>query len=143
MAALARYQVGLKHAWRFGESPPIVYALGGVAGALAAAGQWELAARFFGATEAFCERAGLPFGPATMDRQRALGLPEPWQRRGEGCGLDDPLRAALAGKTATLLAALPDPEEAEHLWALGRMLPEAAAIAEALLLAEGLEGETR
>jgi tetratricopeptide (TPR) repeat protein len=143
MAALARYQVGLKHAWRFGESPPIVYALGGVAGALAAAGQWELAARFFGATEAFCERAGLPFGPATMDRQRALGLPEPWQRRGEGCGLDDPLRAALAGKTTTLLAALPDPEEAEHLWALGRMLPEAAAIAEALLLAEGLEGETR
>jgi hypothetical protein len=138
VAALVHYQVGLKHAWRFGESPPIVYALGGVAGALAATGNWELAARFFGATEALCEQSGLPFGPATMDRQRALGLPEPWQRGTEGCGLDDPLRTALVGKTITRLAALPDPKEAEVLWATGRMLPAAAAVAEALALSNKL-----
>jgi predicted ATPase len=93
--ALTRYQTGLRHAWRFGEMPPVVYALGGVAGALAALGRWSEAARLFGATEALCERTGLPFGPATMDRQRALGLPEPWLRAAEPVGLDEPLRTAV------------------------------------------------
>jgi tetratricopeptide (TPR) repeat protein len=74
-AALSRYQVGLRHAWQFGEAPPIVYALSGVAGALAAAGRWELAARLFGATEALCERSGLPFGPAAMDPTTRPGSP--------------------------------------------------------------------
>jgi predicted ATPase/DNA-binding CsgD family transcriptional regulator len=132
VAALDRYQVGLRHAWHFGETPPIAYALGGVAGALAAAGRWELAARYFGATEVLCERSGLPFGPATMDRQRALGLPEPWQRRTEPYGLETPLRDALAGRETTSLAALPDLEAAHLHWASGRMLPTAEAVAAAL-----------
>jgi DNA-binding CsgD family transcriptional regulator len=126
--------LGLTHAWHFGEVPPIVYALGGVAGALAAAGQWEQAARFFGVTEALCERSGLPFGPASMDRQRALGLPEPWQRGDASCGLDDPLRAALAGTTTTVLTAVPDPEGADRLWATGRTVPAGEAVAEALAI---------
>jgi len=130
--ALARYQVGLRHAWYFGETPPIAYALGGVAGSLAAAGRWELAARFFGATEALCERSGLPFGSATMDRQRALGLPEPWQRREEPYGLDTPLRDALAGQATTILAALPDLEAAHLHWTSGRMIPAVEAVATAL-----------
>jgi DNA-binding CsgD family transcriptional regulator len=130
--ALARYQTGLGHAWRFGEMPPVVYALGGVAGALAAAGRWEQAARLFGATEALCERAGLPFGAATMDRQRALGLPEPWQRAGEAVGWDGPMRAALAGSATVALAVLPDPERAAMLWAAGRALDSTEVVAEAL-----------
>jgi DNA-binding CsgD family transcriptional regulator len=134
VAALARYQVGLEHAWRFGEAPPIAYALAGVAGALAGAGQWEIAARLFGATEALCERSGLPFGPAAFDRQRALGLPEPWQRGAEPYGLDAPLREALAGRTTTKLRALPDPETARQLWAEGRTLLAADAVAEALAI---------
>jgi non-specific serine/threonine protein kinase len=134
VSALARYQEGLKHAWRFGEAPPIVYALGGVAGALAAAGRWEMAARLFGATEALCERSGLPFGPAAMDRQRALGLPEPWQRGDEEVGLDAPLRHAVAGRTTTSLTAIPDPEAARQLWNVGRVLTAAEAVAEALAL---------
>jgi DNA-binding CsgD family transcriptional regulator len=129
--ALGHYQRGLRHAWAFGETPPIVYALGGVAGSLAAAGQWERAARLFGATQAMCERAGLPFGPAALDRQRALGLPEPWQQAGESFGLDAPLRAALAGQ-ATTLARVPDPGAGEQHWAAGRLLPAAEAVAEAL-----------
>jgi DNA-binding CsgD family transcriptional regulator len=134
VAALARYQVGLRHAWHFGETPPIAYALGGVAGSLAAAGWWELAARFFGATEALCERSGLPFGSATMDRQRALGLPEPWQRQAEPYGLDAPLRDALAGTVTATLAALPDLEAAQLHWTSGRMLPAAEAVAVALAI---------
>ena len=134
-AALARYQEGLRHAWRFGEAPPIVYALGGVAGALAAAGRWELAARLFGATEALCERSGLPFGPAAMDRQRALGLPEPWQRGEEDVGLDAPLRHALTGRATTTLAAVPDPEAARQpLEQPDERSPAAEAVAEALAL---------
>ena len=131
VAALTHYQLGLRHAWHFGESPPIVYALGGVAGALAATGSWELSARLFGAAEILCEQSGLPFGPATMDRQRALGLPEPWQRGDASCGMDDPLRRALAGKTAALTA-VPDPEGARLHWATGRTLLAAEASAEAL-----------
>jgi DNA-binding CsgD family transcriptional regulator/tetratricopeptide (TPR) repeat protein len=131
-AALAPYQEGLRHAWRFAEAPAVVYALGGVAGTLAASGRWETAARLFGAAEALCERSGLPFGPATFDRQRALGLPEPWQRDEEPYGLEAPLRTALVSAGLPLLAPLPDVHAARRHWAAGRLLAADTAIAEAL-----------
>jgi DNA-binding CsgD family transcriptional regulator len=37
------------------------------------------AARLFGATEAFCDRAGLTFFSDVWTWQRDMGLPEPWQ----------------------------------------------------------------
>jgi DNA-binding CsgD family transcriptional regulator len=132
--ALTRYQTGLRHAWRFGEMPPVAYALGGVAGALAALGRWSEAARLFGATEALCERTGLPFGPATMDRQRALGLPEPWLRAAEPVGLDEPLRTAVRARRGAAHPTLPDPDEAARQWAVGREMSAADAVAAALAL---------
>src|SRR5690606_18797678 len=46
--ALERYQQAVSLAMRFRDSRAIAYALGGVAGTLAAAGNWRAAARLFG-----------------------------------------------------------------------------------------------
>jgi non-specific serine/threonine protein kinase len=129
--ALALYQDATRLAYRFQDTRAIAYALSGVAGTLAAAGRWEQAARLFGAAERFHEQAGLPFNLETMDRQRALGLPEPWLRAGESFGSGQPLRDALKHRVTVKLKQLPDAEAAAWLWADGRSLPIEAAVAEA------------
>jgi DNA-binding CsgD family transcriptional regulator len=133
--ALHWYREGLACAWRFGDVRAAAYALGGVAGTLAAAGCWAAAARLFGAAEAYHEASGLPFDLETMDRQRALGLPEPWQRAGEPFGSGEALRAALRGRVTVALPTIPESDLASRLWAEGRALPVAEAIAEALNVA--------
>jgi DNA-binding CsgD family transcriptional regulator len=131
-AALGHYRNGLVLAQRFHDYRATVYALGGVAGTLAAAGNWRAAARLFGADEALHERAGYHFALETLDRQRALGLPEPWLRAGESFGAGQPLRDALWADRQVSLPPLPDPAAAATLWAHGRGLAMEAAIAEAL-----------
>ena len=131
-AALARYQEALRHAWRFRDTRAIAYALGGVASALAAAGRWESAARLFGAAEALHEQAGLPFDLETMNRQRALGLPEPWQRADDSFGSGQPLRDALGRRVMNVAPAVPDTAAAVRTWGEGRALPLADAVAEAV-----------
>jgi hypothetical protein len=67
-----------------------------------------------------------------MEGQRALGLPEPWQRADESFGVKQQLRDATKGQAAVVLAALPDPRVAEQLWAEGRAIPADHAVSEAL-----------
>ena len=135
-AALARYRDGLSLARRFGDYRATAYALGGVAGTLAAMGRWREAARLFGADEAYHMRGGFHFELETMDRQRALGLPEPWLRAGESFGAGQPLRDALWSSRPVPIPPIPNPETAATLWQEGRGL----TIEEACRLA--LEGDT-
>src|SRR5262245_63325226 len=114
--ALRWYRKGLACAWRFGDTRAASYALGGVAGTLAVSGKWKEAARLFGAAEAFHEKNGIPFDLETMDRQRALGLPEPWQRSSDSFGSGQALRDALQVNETSNLSPLSDPESAARLW---------------------------
>jgi predicted ATPase/DNA-binding CsgD family transcriptional regulator len=136
--ALALYQQGLTSARRFGDVRAMAYALGGVAGALAAAGRWESAARLFGAAEALHRRAGLHFAMETLDRQRALGLPEPWLRADEPFATAQRLREALADRAVNPLPALADPAAAAALWAEGRSL----SLDDAVAAATDAQGQT-
>ncbi len=132
--ALTWYRGALAHAWRFRDTRAVAYALGGIASSLAVAGAWGEAARFFGVTEALHERAGLHFALETMNRQRALGLPEPWQRASEPFGSGQPLRDALGARPDIAIPVVPDLEAAARAWAAGRELPLAQATAEAMTL---------
>jgi non-specific serine/threonine protein kinase len=130
-AALVAYQTALRSAQPFHDTRAIVYALGGVAGTLAASGAWQQAARLFGATEALHDAAGIHFDLETMDRQRALGLPEPWYRAGESFGVGEALHQAL-GDRSVVIPAIRDVDAAAEAWAAGRRLSLEEAIAEAI-----------
>jgi predicted ATPase/DNA-binding CsgD family transcriptional regulator len=130
-AALTHYRASVTQAEAVGDVRTLVRALGGVAGTLAAAGQWERAAPVFGAAAAVCERVGLPFAAETFDRQRALGLPEPWLRAGESFGEDQPLHEALSGRLPPI-PPRPDPAAAARLGAAGSAAPLEEAVAAAL-----------
>jgi DNA-binding CsgD family transcriptional regulator/tetratricopeptide (TPR) repeat protein len=141
-AALATYQNALTHAHHFRDTRATVYALGGIAGALAAAGGWKQAAQLFGASEALHEMAGIHFDLETMDRQRALGLPEPWQRANDPFGAGQSLRDALDNRRTAVLRHVPDPETAARLWAEGRALPLDDAITIAIAAQRGRPSAT-
>ncbi len=66
-----------------------------------------------------------------MDRQRALGLPEPWFRAGDPFGAGQPLHDALWADRECPLPAITDPAAADGLWEAGRTLSfdEATALA--------------
>jgi DNA-binding CsgD family transcriptional regulator/tetratricopeptide (TPR) repeat protein len=130
-AALAAYRAALQAAQQFHDTRGIVYALGGVAGTLAASGAWQQAARVFGATETLHEAAGIHFELETMDRQRALGLPEPWYRAGESFGIGQPLHQVLGDRGAAI-PPISDPDAAAEAWAAGRRLSPEEAVAEAM-----------
>ena len=128
-AALGWYQQSLASAWHYRDMRAVSYAMSGVAASLAVTGQWQTAARLFGATEAIHDTSGFSFALESMDRQRALGLPEPWLRANESFGIGQRLRDVLKPVD---LPPLPDPAEADRLWSLGRALPATDAVAEAL-----------
>jgi predicted ATPase/DNA-binding CsgD family transcriptional regulator len=130
-AALDAYQTAVRLAQGFHDYRAVAYALGGVAGTLAARGRWRDAARIFGATEAMHHSAGIHFDLETMDRQRALGLPEPWQRAADSFGAGQPLRDALKKRGFPVLPRIPDPHTADRLWNEGRSLSVDQAVAEA------------
>ena len=131
-AARAHYRQALSLAIRYHDSRAIAYALGGVAGTLAAAGRWREASRLFGAAEAWHEQTGFHFQLETMDRQRALGLPEPWLRADAPFESGQPLRNALWSHRDVPLPPLPDPTAAAEQWQAGRALSIEDATALAL-----------
>ncbi len=93
--ALHHYRQALELAWRFHDTRTVCFCLGGIGGSLAGMGDYLMAARFLGASEACHARFGYRFEYETMSRQRALGLPEPWARESEPCPPADALRSAL------------------------------------------------
>jgi DNA-binding CsgD family transcriptional regulator/tetratricopeptide (TPR) repeat protein len=130
--ALAAYQEALRHAQGAGDVSELPLALVGIGGTLAAVGRWREAAPLFGATEALCDRTGYPFDEHPFLWQRALGLPEPWQRGDEPFGAGERLRAAVTARGMPALPPIPDPGAAADLWAAGRAAPLDEAIASAL-----------
>ncbi len=131
--ALITYQEALRHAQRGGAvSSGLPLGLAGVAGTLAAAGRWQEAAALFGATEALCDRTGYPFDEESYLTQRALGLPEPWQRGAEPFVAGERLRQVVQARSQSPLPPIPDPTMATTLWAAGRVQPIGEAITAAL-----------
>jgi predicted ATPase/transcriptional regulator with XRE-family HTH domain len=130
--ALGWYQQSLASAWHYRDMRAVAYAMSGVAAALAATGRWQSAARLFGAAEAIHDASGLSFPLESMDRQRALGLPEPWLRAGESFGIGQRLREALQSQRPVSHPPIPDADVADRLWSLGRRLSPEEAIAEVL-----------
>jgi non-specific serine/threonine protein kinase len=130
---------------RSGDLRSQMFGLVAMSGALALAGNWRDAARLFGASESLHERYGYRFVDS-MNVERALGLPEPWLRAGESFGACQPLRDVLWGDRVVGLPPIPDPAAAAALWAAGRDLDIATAVAEALKAGMGPpveEGEER
>ncbi len=130
--ALGYYQHTLEIAWRYHNVRTFTYAIGGIAGCLAALRQIDLAARLFGACEAAHELYGYRFDLATFDRQRALGLPEPWLKEHASFGAFHALHDALWAERANPLPPVPDPAVAAELWGAGRRLSLEEAVTEAL-----------
>jgi DNA-binding CsgD family transcriptional regulator len=102
----------------------VAYALGGVAGALAALRHHELAARLFGASEALHEDLAVPFDVETFDRQRAFGLPEPWAAESSTFGVAQRLREALGNRGASLRRTVMDQAIIDAAWQAGRTMRE-------------------
>ena len=130
--ALPRYQAALEHARRYQEHPCVVAAVAGVARILAVEGRWQEAAQLFGAAEAFCDQRGYPFRDITWQYQRALGLPEPWERDDEPFSSYAAIRAAVVASGAAAFPPLPDPTGAAAHWAAGRGVPIEDAVGYAL-----------
>ena len=128
--AIGLYQESLLLGWRYRNLRSIDYAIGGIAGALAALGKQALAARLFGACESVHLAYGFNFALETFDRQRALGLPEPWARADTDCGEFQHLRESL--RSRPVLPPIADPEAASEQWMAGRQLALETAVAEAL-----------
>jgi non-specific serine/threonine protein kinase len=133
--ALDRYRQALTHARAAGDYRAIVYAIGGVAATLACALQWRVAARLFGAAERLHEQAGLHFQLETWERQRGLGLPEPWFAADQPFGSGRHIRDALWRDRRPPCPPIPDPAAAKALWQEGRTLALSDAIEEALAAA--------
>jgi DNA-binding CsgD family transcriptional regulator len=105
------------------------YVVAAIAGALAASGQHEQAAKLFGASEAEHERIAFTFVSHSWERQRALGLPEPWSGSGQPLGIHETLARVLAGQTAAIRAIQLDPGACQVWWAEGRRMPFESALA--------------
>jgi non-specific serine/threonine protein kinase len=120
--ALALYQEALGPARAFDDYRASVYAMGGVAASLAAGGAWQAAATLFGACEALHRARQVHWELETMDRQRALGLPEPWYGAGTSFGHGQPLHDRLAAGRPNRVPPIPDPEHAARLWREGALL---------------------
>jgi DNA-binding CsgD family transcriptional regulator len=100
-----------------------------MAGSLAALSLDEPAARLFGASES----VQASMGSSTFvhfDRQRALGLPEPWARNDDPPAAYLDLHRALAGKHP--LPPIRDPDAVAAHWQAGRLLSLEQAVTEAL-----------
>ncbi|CAN5725354.1 hypothetical protein BH23CHL4_BH23CHL4_23390 [soil metagenome] len=106
-SAFDLYQQSLKHAWRFGDTRAIGFALGGIAGCLAAAGDWMRAAECFGACKGHFDSTGFWFDVHIMNRQRAFGLPEPWQRAADSFGNEEALASVVRSSWPLAIQPLP------------------------------------
>jgi non-specific serine/threonine protein kinase len=134
LEALNQYQEGLATALGARDVRATALSLAGVAGALAALGHWRDAATLFGATEALCHRSGLSFTEFALERQRAAGLPEPWQRSAESLGWLVRLRERVLECATADPPPIPDAKLADTLWRAGRMMAMDDAVAMALAI---------
>ena len=130
--ALSHYQHALRLAHEIHDFRGSVYAIGGVAATLSTTGQWERAARLFGAAESLFDRAGIHFQLEIMERQRGLGLPEPWFRADEPFGSGQHIHDALWADRKIPFPPIPDPVAAAAQWDAGRGLSLDEAVADAL-----------
>jgi DNA-binding CsgD family transcriptional regulator len=103
-----------------------------IGGLLAAIGRWPEAAWLFGATEAFCEKAGLDFWGGAWQETRAFGLPQPWQGMEAFTGIAARFRARALQHGLHMPPPLPEPAAAATLWTAGGEVPIEEAIANAL-----------
>jgi non-specific serine/threonine protein kinase len=126
------YRDCLALGWRYHNTRALAYGLGAIAGAMAALSRHSTAARLFGASESIHAAFGFPFNADTLDRQRALGLPEPWAREGEPIVVYQNLHRSLSRRPA--LPPIADPDAATREWEAGRLLAPDDAVAEALAL---------
>jgi DNA-binding CsgD family transcriptional regulator len=131
--AFHHYRESLDMGCRHHNLRAVSYALGGMAGALASTSRYAAAARLFGASEALHAACGFDFARETLDRQRALGLPEPWARANTPLTGYQHLQRSLRGKRP--IVAIPLSEAADEHWASGRLLTLEQATAEALTVA--------
>jgi len=104
-------------------------------------GREREAAMLFGAAEAFHGRYGYRFDNETLDRQRALGLPEPWARGNDRFGVWQGLRDALVTRDGPVPTRITDVDAADAEWWSARQLPAEVAVARALAIRAG-EPET-
>src|SRR5690606_13058177 len=80
--------------------------------------------------EALNDALGFEFWREVFNRQRALGLPEPWLGVDSSFGDFHVLRTALLDTPP--LPPIRDPQTAAEAWVDGRALPLAAVVSEAL-----------
>ena len=129
VAAFGFYRESVNMGSRHRIVPAICHGLSGMAGSLAALSLDEPAARLFGASES----VQASMGSSTFvhfDRQRALGLPEPWARNDDPPAAYLDLHRALAGKHP--LPPIRDPDAVAAHWQAGRLLSLEQAVTEAL-----------
>ncbi|MDQ3694933.1 MAG: LuxR C-terminal-related transcriptional regulator [Chloroflexota bacterium] len=141
--ALEHYRAALDHAWRFQVTGTAAFILARIAGMLAAAGSWQEAAWLFGVTDAFSDSIGLSFSEKIWPLTRAFGLPRPWQGPEDYTGQSAGVRAEVLARSPNPLPPLPDPAAAAELWAAGRAVPMAEAVAHALAVDLAAPSPTR
>jgi non-specific serine/threonine protein kinase len=129
--ALERYQAALPDMRHVHDVRARAYVVAAIAGALAAAGRYDLAGTLFGASEAEHERIAFAFVSHTWNRLRAFGLPEPWSGDAASYGIHETLFRTLEHQSAAIRNTSLDPDLARRWWAEGRGMPfdEAMAIA--------------
>lgn len=125
VAAIAHYQAALREAEQSNDAFAVIHSLIRLASTLAGMGLRVDAARVFGASEAICERLGLPFEAYLWaDTQNTM-----WP--------DDAFPIVVGRETAPPRAmdvlALSDPALSIH-WTAGRSLSVETAVAEALAI---------
>lgn len=128
--ALALYQRGLASGRRYRNVRGTCQGLAGVAACLAALGRHSDAATIFGGCEALNDALGFEFWREVFNRQRALGLPEPWLGADASFGDFQRLRVTLID--APPLEPIENPQAAADAWAEGRALPLTLVVSKAL-----------
>jgi DNA-binding CsgD family transcriptional regulator len=129
---LSHLQASIDHAWKFHEHACVAASMMSVARLLATNGRWSEAAQLFGAAEVFCEQSGYRFWEDFWPWERIYGLPEPWQQAEVSLGPYQSMREAVVAAGWQPAPPLPDPYAAEQIWAIGRSMPIAEAVAQAL-----------
>ena len=135
LAAIQYMRQSLDLSWRFTNIRSCAHAICGIAGLLAALGNYATAARLFGASEALHEAYGYTFSE-TFNQERAYGLPEPWAREGESLGDGQMMRDALGSRVIRYPRLTLDPDLLAKAWHEGRELSLERAVTEAMAAAD-------
>ena len=129
-SALDLYRRGLASGRRYHNVRGTCQGLAGVAACLAVLGRHTEAARIFGGCEALNDALGFEFWREVFNRQRAIGLPEPWLGANASFGDFQRLRDAVTDTPPC--APIQDHQAVIDAWAEGRALPLAVVVSKAL-----------